>query len=65
MMMLTMMMMIVMALNNYDEWSSVTSTVAMMKLTILRKMIMEVIDYFYDLTLGWLIINPEEQAASI
>ena len=52
MMMLTMMMMIVMALNNYDEWSSVTSTVAMMKLTILRKMIMEVIDYFYDLTLG-------------
>ena len=60
-----MMMTIVIVLNNYDEWSSVTSTVAMMKLTILRKLIMEVIDYFYDLTLGWLIINPEEQVASI
>ena len=37
-----------------------------MKLTILRKMtMMKVIDYFYDLTLGWLVVNPEEQAASI
>ena len=51
MMMLTMRMMIV--LNNYDEWSSVTDTVATIKLTMLRKMtMMKVIDYFYDLTLG-------------